>query len=631
MDVGDRWNGWTVDSFIGEGSFGKVYRIVRKEFGHTYESALKVIRIPKTAAEVSAAKNEGMSDEDVKAYFLGMVEDIVSEVALMSELKGNSNIVSYEDHSVAELKEVFGWEIYIRMEMVVPLFTFLQDKTLTARDVIHMGTDLCRALELCHKYNIIHRDIKPENIFISRQGNYKLGDFGIARQIEKTRSDMSKKGTYSYMAPEVYKGQTYDSTVDIYSLGIVLYRFLNNNRTPFLPPYPKAIRYPDKQAANESRMNGSPLPPPCNAGEKLAEVILRACAHRPEDRYRTAAEMRQALESVDLNEEGAKVIYPAGGRQDDPADDTAGSEPDEGARSSLDPTVALFDRTREEMSAEKRERAGNKDNSEEKNKEKRKENHKRKPLMIAVTLLIAAAAGIFFYMRCPVPSVTGMEADKARIAIENAGLEYSESKEFSEDVAKGLVLSQSDEGRALKRGTAVEVVVSRGHAIAVPDITGKSRVKAAEELEAAGLVMTAAGKEYSDTLRKNLVISQDPQAGGEYEEGTEVKVVISRGITQVAVPDLIGKTTGEATAELEEADLDAEVIAAYSYSYPAGQICDQSAAAGEKVDIHSTVTIYESIGAAPQNTGRSSRSSSGKTNNTGNTGENKKIKTSPLP
>ena len=87
-----------------------------------------------------------------------------------------------------------------------------------------MGVDICKALELYQKYNIIHRDIKPENIFVSDNGDFKLGDFGIARTIEKTMSDLSKKGTYNYMAPEVYQGGEYGFSVDLYSLGIVLYR-----------------------------------------------------------------------------------------------------------------------------------------------------------------------------------------------------------------------------------------------------------------------------------------------------------------------------------------------------------------------------------------------------------------------
>ena len=85
-----------------------------------------------------------------------------------------------------------------------------------------MGLDLSKALGYCRKLHIIHRDVKPENIFVSRFGDFKLGDFGIARELERTMSGFSKKGTYSYMAPEMYKGEKYDSRVDIYSLGIVL-------------------------------------------------------------------------------------------------------------------------------------------------------------------------------------------------------------------------------------------------------------------------------------------------------------------------------------------------------------------------------------------------------------------------
>lgn len=87
--------------------------------------------------------------------------------------------------------------------------------------------------EYCQCQNIIHRDIKPENIFVSRFGEFKLGDFGIARELDRSMSGLSKKGTFSYMAPEMYKGEEYDARVDIYSLGIVLYKLCNHNRLPF--------------------------------------------------------------------------------------------------------------------------------------------------------------------------------------------------------------------------------------------------------------------------------------------------------------------------------------------------------------------------------------------------------------
>ena len=312
MEIGNNWNGWRVEKFIGEGSFGKVYSIVREEFGHRYESALKVIHIPQNSSEYETIKNEGMSDDSVTAYFKSMVEEIVEEFALMSRLKGNTNIVSYEDHAVVPMKDRFGWEIFIRMELLTPLYKYLKDNTLSIRQVIQLGIDMCQALEVCQRYNIIHRDIKPENIFVSDLGKFKLGDFGIAKQLDKTLSGLSKKGTYTYMAPEVYKGMPYNSTVDIYSLGIVLYRFLNNNRTPFLPPYPQTIKYSDKEKANVLRMSGKAMPKPCNAEGRLAEIVLKACSYNPEDRYESAVEFKEALQAILYSEKEAKIIYPNG-------------------------------------------------------------------------------------------------------------------------------------------------------------------------------------------------------------------------------------------------------------------------------------------------------------------------------
>ena len=91
------------------------------------------------------------------------------------------------------------------------------------------------------RYHVVHRDIKPENIFVSATGDFKLGDFGIARTIEKTTFGMSKKGTYPYMAPEIYQGKESDILVDMYSLGLVMYRMLNDNRLPFFPEYPLSL------------------------------------------------------------------------------------------------------------------------------------------------------------------------------------------------------------------------------------------------------------------------------------------------------------------------------------------------------------------------------------------------------
>ena len=252
---------WRITRLIGEGSFGKVFEMEREDFGVTYKAALKAITVPANESEVREVMAEGMDEASVRDYFGTFVQDLVKEFALMSKLKGNSNVVSYENHQVIEHKGGIGWDILIQMELLTPLNEYTRKHTITRQDVIRLGIDLCRALELCQKYNIIHRDVKPENIFISDAGDFKLGDFGIARTVEKTTSGLSKKGTYTYMAPEVYKGEAYGSTVDIYSLGIVLYRLLNGNRTPFLPAAPAPITHADRENALLKRFSGAPLPP----------------------------------------------------------------------------------------------------------------------------------------------------------------------------------------------------------------------------------------------------------------------------------------------------------------------------------------------------------------------------------
>ena len=310
------WDTWYIKDIIGEGGFGKVYRIEREEFGNVYVSALKHIRIPSSQSEVKSVISDGMDKESAERYFESLTEEIVKEIVLMSKLKGNSNIVSYEDHKVVKSKDKIEWNIFIRMELLKGLVDYIGENIITKRDVIKLGIDICRALEMCQKFNIIHRDIKPENIFVSEMGQFKLGDFGIARQIEKTEFGLSKKGTFTYIAPEVYKGEAYGSTVDIYSLGIVMYRLLNNNRVPFMPPYPKPITHTDRETALVKRMSGEVFNKPVNADGRLAEIVLKAAAYNPKERYESARDMRKALEAILYNEEERKVIYPDGDKAD---------------------------------------------------------------------------------------------------------------------------------------------------------------------------------------------------------------------------------------------------------------------------------------------------------------------------
>jgi serine/threonine protein kinase len=305
-------DGWNITRLLGEGSYGKVFEIERSEFGQTYRAALKVITVPQSSAEVRSVISEGMSVSQAEAYFHGIVEELMHEFSIMFKLKGTANVVSCEDLRVLEHPDGIGWDILIRMELLHPLLPYVYEHPMARRDIIRLGIDICKALELCQRYNIIHRDIKPENIFISDNGDYKLGDFGIARTIERTSSGLSKKGTYSYMAPEVYAGKEYGFSVDTYSLGLVLYRMLNKNRGPFLPQPPEAITFSSREQALARRMSGEALPRPFYGEGRLGEIVLKACAFDPKDRYSSPQQLRQELEAILYTQTDAAVIYPDG-------------------------------------------------------------------------------------------------------------------------------------------------------------------------------------------------------------------------------------------------------------------------------------------------------------------------------
>ena len=306
------WPEWKITEKIGEGSFGKVYKAQRTERGKSFYSAIKIINIPGSQSELNSVRSETGDDQSARQYFQNLVEECIQEISTMEYFRGNSYIVSVEDFKVMEYLDAIGWEISIRMEYLTSFMDYCAEKQLTEKEVIKLGMDLSKALEYCRKLKIIHRDIKPENIFVSRFGDFKLGDFGIARELERTMSGFSKKGTYSYMAPEMYKGKKYDSRVDIYSLGIVLYRLMNHNRLPFMSLEKQFITYRDKENALNKRVAGEQMSAPVDAGTQFARIIMKACAYDPAQRYQTPEELYGALDDLKNGRAGRSQQLPNG-------------------------------------------------------------------------------------------------------------------------------------------------------------------------------------------------------------------------------------------------------------------------------------------------------------------------------
>lgn len=296
------WSEWELEKQIGKGSYGVVYQAVRTDdFVENRRAAIKIISIPTDQSEIDSLRSEGLDYEKSRTYFKDIVDEFVKEIEVMESLKGMQNIVSVEDYKVIEKTDEIGWDIYIRMELLTPLNTYAAVKNLTESDVIALGVDMCTALEYCNKIDIIHRDIKPENIFVNDFGDFKLGDFGIARKLENQTGAFSQKGTYGYMAPEVFYRRHYDSRADIYSLGIVLYRLLNSKMLPFVDSNKQLISPGEKTEAIERRLNGEALPAPKEASKNMANLILCACRYDPEKRFTSASVMKKALESVTKN------------------------------------------------------------------------------------------------------------------------------------------------------------------------------------------------------------------------------------------------------------------------------------------------------------------------------------------
>lgn len=283
----ERWSDWRLGELIGEGSFASVYKAVRTDEAGTSYSAIKVLRVPQG----------------------GKKEKYIDEIKTMLSLKGHPNIVSIEDYATVHQED--GDLILIRMELLKPLDKAVAEGDFDEEQAIKVGIDICNALEHCHKKNILHLDIKPSNIFISNEGYYKLGDFGISRSEDDLTETLPSEFTPNFMGPELYNLLTnsgysnqsqdeFDSIgiqYDLYSLGMVLYWLRNNQKAPFLPEK-KILSPQDRKDAFHRRMNGEQLPPLENTSAAFSKVIFKASAYKQKDRYSNPSEMKSDLEKI---------------------------------------------------------------------------------------------------------------------------------------------------------------------------------------------------------------------------------------------------------------------------------------------------------------------------------------------
>ena len=321
--LGGVWPDMHTGSILGTGSFGNVWELLCNDGTGKTEALKEILVPPESMGGLDEAKMQGLDSRGAKIYFEGMKRRALDEAEIMMKLSECPNIVRINGCAVCGLDGKDSNDlcvIFVRMERLQPLKERLISEGITIGGILKLGIDICKALEECQRQCVIHRDVKPENLFcVPGREVFKLGDFSTAKYAGTSQSGKELYGALSYIAPEVYSGKKFTYSSDLYSLGMILYRLLNDNRIPFLPPYPEPYMPEDRNRALSARLEGaspglpsaaysqpsSPHPAlridaeTLPAAVKLSAIAAKAVSTDPEDRYHDAAELGAALEDLE--------------------------------------------------------------------------------------------------------------------------------------------------------------------------------------------------------------------------------------------------------------------------------------------------------------------------------------------
>jgi len=444
---------------------------------------------------------------------------------------------------------------------------------LSQERVIDVGTQILEAAGFAHRHGVIHRDFKPHNVIVDEHGHAKVTDFGIARagasEMTETGSIM---GTAQYLSPEQAQGHAVTATSDIYSIGVMLYEMLAG-RLPFEGDSAVAV----------ALKHLSEQPPPIShwrpdVHPALEAVVMAALAKDPAQRWQSAEDLAAALEAA-----RAQIEAGHNGGQDTaafapipmPADDATAATEIAGAPAPALAPVA----------------------------EPRAQRERRWPwftigiltLALIGALLYVILSGVLTAEKRDVPRATGKQLVVARALMERAGFEVQTERVRSSQPFDQVVDQDPNPGEQAEEGSTVTLEVSDGPGtVLVPPVANLRQGQAIEELEDAGLKVTV-DSEFSDKVKKDFAIRTVPSEGKEVTKGTRVRLLVSDGPEQVAVPAVTGLSRESAEARLRDDGFGVSVTEQES-DEPEGDVIAQSPAAGTELTRGETVTITVSTG-----------------------------------
>ncbi|MER6179184.1 Stk1 family PASTA domain-containing Ser/Thr kinase [Streptomyces sp. NPDC001652] len=435
----------------------------------------------------------------------------------------------------------------------------------TLRELLHSGRRLLpertlemtigilQALEYSHRAGIVHRDIKPANVMLTRNGQVKVMDFGIARAMGDSGMTMTQTsaviGTAQYLSPEQAKGEQVDQRSDLYSTGCLLYELLTV-RPPFVGDSPVAVAY--------QHVREEPQPPSVFDPELTPEmdaIVLKALVKDPNYRYQSADEMRIDIEAC-LDGQPVAATAAMGsvgyGAYPDDQPTTALRSTDAGATSMLPP-----------MNPDDGGYGGY-DDRPDRRRQQKKNNTSTILLVVAAVLVLIGAILIGKWAfsgnnsaddKVKVPIFVGETKGSAETMATNSDLKLAFTEKTCDEQPKGNICSQDPKGGTeVDKKSTVNLVVSTGAPkVTVPDVEGIQFEEAKSDLEDKGFKVEQKTEE-SDR-NPGVVVGQDPEGGTEKEKGTTITLTVAKAIAKSTVPDVTGKTCDEAKALMTQSNL----------------------------------------------------------------------------
>ena len=254
---------------------------------------VKILSIPASQVQLDAFLLTGayQSEADALEYFREQAEGVIHEAEILKKLSRFEGFLSYESYQIIENETDPGYLVYLLSPYKRSLARHLGKHTMTHLNAVNLGLDLCSAMAICRRAGYLYLDLKPENIFITEDGEYRVGDLGFAKLDDLRYASLPDKYRSAYTAPEVQDAySSISETMDIYAIGQILYQVYNDGKLP-----------------SEDLNPDEAIPAPAYADYEIAEIILKACARTPEARWQDPVEMGQAIVSY-MQRNGANDV-----------------------------------------------------------------------------------------------------------------------------------------------------------------------------------------------------------------------------------------------------------------------------------------------------------------------------------